>query len=65
MRNRDRPLDPAVTEPVRASATDTSESVALENHLKPFREYLKPYGWFSFFLVAVVSVRETSEPPGR
>ena len=65
MRKRERPRDPADKVPVRARATDTSLSVALENHLMPLSAYLGPYGWDSERLVAVVSVRETSEPPGR
>lgn len=68
-RNRDRLLDPSEGGPVRASATATLLSVALENHLKPFREYCGPSGLpFPKVLldngVAVVSVWDTSEPPG-
>lgn len=41
-RKRDRPREPSFKEPVRARATETSLSVALENHLKPFRVYFGP-----------------------
>lgn len=42
IKKSERPREPAEREPVRARATDTWESVALENHLIPFNEYLSP-----------------------
>ena len=35
IRNRERPLEPSVGDPVRASAMEMSLSVAEENHLNP------------------------------
>lgn len=65
-KNSDKLREPAEAGPVRASATETSPSVALENHLKPFKEYTGPYGLDALDTgVATVSVWETSEPPGR
>lgn len=65
MRKSERPREPCSRVPVRAKATETSLSVALENHLKPSRVYLGPYEVFSPVGVAFVSVKEISEPPGR
>ena len=42
MRNSDRPREPSLGEPVRARASDTSLSVALENHLNPSSRYFGP-----------------------
>lgn len=64
-RKRDSPREPSCAEPVRAKATDTSLSVALENHLTPFKLYWGPKTATFPADVAVVSVRETSDPPGR
>ena len=66
-RKRESPREPSSVRPVRASASATSLSVALENHLKPSSLYWGPYGegCASGAGVAIVSVRETSDPPGR
>lgn len=65
-RKRDSEREPSLMSPVRASATDTLLSVALENHLNPSNWYaghiLSPE---SSVGIAIVSVRDTSDPPGR
>ena len=70
MRKSESEREPSFGSPVRASANATLLSVALENHLNPFRVYFEPgevggvlYGEPAG--VANVSVCETSEPPGR
>jgi hypothetical protein len=67
-KKRDNDLDPRDGSPVLANAKATSESVALENHLNPSSRYGDPGIVFEPVPstgVATVSVRETSEPPGR
>ena len=56
IKNSESPRDPWLKDPVRASATATSLSVALENHLKPLRVYRGPKGLSSPAKVALVSV---------
>ena len=57
IRNKDSPRDPDSGRPVRARATATSLSVALENHLNPLTLYTGPYGLVVFGTgVAMVSV---------
>jgi hypothetical protein len=41
-RKRDKEREPRLGSPVRASASATLLSVALENHLKPLSVYLEP-----------------------
>lgn len=64
-RKRDRERDPSLVGPVRARATATSLSVALENHLKPSNLNLEPCDVLEEHGVAIVSVCDTSEPPVR
>ena len=66
-RKSESPREPSSGRPVRASASATSLSVALENHLKPSSVYFGPYGSNSppATGVAIVSVRDTSDPPPR
>lgn len=64
-RKRDRDREPSLKGPVRANAKETLESVALENHLKPSSLYVGPSSCWVSVGVAIVSVCETSDPPGR
>ena len=67
MMKSERPREPSSGLPVRPRASATSLSVALENHLKPSSVCGGPYSGDrpSGDGVAIVSVRETSDPPGR
>jgi len=65
IRKSESPRDPWLKDPVRANATATSLSVALENHLKPLSVYRGPRGPSPPAEIAWVSVCDTSEPPGR
>jgi hypothetical protein len=64
-RKRERPREPSFCEPVRARATEIWLSVALENHFTPFKVYWGPNLCGIPVDDAIVSVRDTSEPPGR
>lgn len=64
-RKRDSERDPSAGSPVRARAMEILESVALENHLKPSSLYSGPKADVTPVAVALVSVCDTSEPPGR
>lgn len=64
-RKRDSEREPSDGSPVRARAMETLESVALENHLKPSSLYSGPKADIMPVAVALVSVWDTSEPPGR
>jgi len=65
IRKRERVREPCLRSPVRASAIDTSESVALENHSNPSSLCSGPKSCDLPVAVASVSVWETSEPPDR